>query len=68
MSSVTGDKLLTADDLAERWSVPKSHVYGLARSKRIPVVKLGRYRRFTVAAVEAFEAGGGTGQTGEADA
>jgi len=50
-------RLLTADDLAERWSVPKSHVYRLAREGKIPTVELGRYRRWTLVAVEALERG-----------
>ena len=48
-------RLLTAEQLAERWQVPKSHVYRLARDKRIPTVELGRYRRFDPAAIEQFE-------------
>jgi excisionase family DNA binding protein len=55
----TNDRLLTADDLAARWQVPKSHVYRLARGARIPTVRLGRYYRFRLAAVEAFELEGG---------
>jgi excisionase family DNA binding protein len=47
--------LMTADQLAERWQVPKSHVYRLARDKRIPTVELGRYRRFRLDAIEQFE-------------
>ena len=50
-------RLLTADQLAERWQIPTSHVYRLAREGRIPVVELGRYRRFNPAAIEAFENG-----------
>ncbi len=50
-------QLLTAEQVAARWQVPKSHVYRLARDGRIPVVELGRYRRFSPAAIEAFEAG-----------
>lgn len=52
-------RLLTADDLAERWQIPKSHVYRLCRVGALPVVKLGRYRRFRLAAIERFEAAGG---------
>jgi len=48
-------QLLTCDQLAERWQVPKSHVYRLAREGRIPTVELGRYRRFRVDAIEQFE-------------
>jgi excisionase family DNA binding protein len=50
-------RLLTADDLAERWQVPKSHVYRLTRDARIPTVKLGRYYRYRLDAIEAFELG-----------
>jgi excisionase family DNA binding protein len=39
-------QLLTADQLAERWQVPKSHVYRLTRDGTIPAVKLGRYYRY----------------------
>ena len=48
-------QLLTADQLAIRWQVPKSHVYRLAREGAIPVVELGRYRRFGLDAIEQFE-------------
>jgi excisionase family DNA binding protein len=51
---VTG-QLLTAEQLAERWQVPQSHVYRLAREGRIPAVELGRYRRFRLEAIEAYE-------------
>ncbi len=53
-------QLLTVEQLAERWQLPKSHVYRLAREGRIPTVELGRYRRWRLEDVEAFEAGGGT--------
>jgi excisionase family DNA binding protein len=56
-------RLLTADDVAARWQVPRSHVYRLAREGRIPVVELGRYKRFAEAAVEEFETTGGTRET-----
>jgi excisionase family DNA binding protein len=52
---LTRAQLLTADQLAERWQVPAAHVYRLARAGRIPVVRLGRYRRFRVDAIERFE-------------
>jgi excisionase family DNA binding protein len=51
------ERLLTAGQLAERWQVPKSQVYRLAREGRIPVVELGRYKRFRLEAIEAFERG-----------
>lgn len=53
-------QLLTPDDLAARWQVPRSHVYGLARAGRVPRVRLGRYVRFRLADVELFEADGGS--------
>jgi excisionase family DNA binding protein len=56
----TAARLLTADDLCRRWAVPKSHVYRLAREGRLPTVQLGRYRRWTVDAIERFEQEGGT--------
>lgn len=60
MSTITASQLLTAGDLADRWQVPVSHIYRLARGEQIPVVKLGKYRRFRIADVEAFEQDGGT--------
>lgn len=50
-------KLLTADQLADRWQIPRSQVYRLTREQKIPSVKLGRYYRYSPAAIEAFEAG-----------
>lgn len=50
-------QLLTADQLAERWQVPKSHVYRLTREGAVPAVKLGRYYRYRLDAIERFETG-----------
>ena len=50
-------RLLTAEQLAERWQIPTSQVYRLTREDRIPAVKLGRYYRYSPAAIEAFETG-----------
>ena len=55
----TPDRLLTAEDLAARWQVPASQVYRLTRAHRLPVVRLGRYYRYRLEAVEEFERGGG---------
>jgi excisionase family DNA binding protein len=52
--------LLTAGQVAERWQVPKSHVYRLAREGTIPTVALGRYYRFQIQAIAEFERAGGT--------
>jgi excisionase family DNA binding protein len=49
-------RLLTADDLAARWRVPRAHVYRLTREYGLPVVRLGRYYRYRLAAIEAWEA------------
>ena len=50
------ERLLTADELAQRWSVPPAHVYRLARDGRIPVVEIGRYKRFKQSSIVAWEA------------
>jgi excisionase family DNA binding protein len=60
MPTVASERLLTADELAERWRVPRSHVYRLTREGLLPTVKLGRYCRYRPAAVEAWECQGGT--------
>jgi excisionase family DNA binding protein len=49
------DRLLTAEELAYRWQVPKSHVYRLSREGRIPTVKLGKYYRYRLDAIAAWE-------------
>jgi len=48
-------QLMTAEQLAERWQVATSHVYRLTREGQIPSVKLGRYYRYRLDAIEAFE-------------
>jgi excisionase family DNA binding protein len=53
-------RLLTADDLAARWQVPKSQIYRLTRENQIPAVRLGKYYRYRVDAIEAFELGAET--------
>jgi len=50
-------QLLTAEELSARWQVPVGQVYRLTRDGRIPSVKLGRYYRYSPAAIEAFENG-----------
>jgi excisionase family DNA binding protein len=52
-------RLLTADDLAERWQVKPSHVYRLTREGALPTVRLGRYYRYRVEVIDQFERGGG---------
>jgi excisionase family DNA binding protein len=60
-AATTPTKLLTAADLADRWGIPQGQVYRLARDGRLASVRLGRYRRFSLPAIEAFEQKGGTG-------
>lgn len=59
MSENGNGRLLTAEELAARWQVPKSQVYRLTRDQRLPTVKLGRYCRYRLEAVEDFEVNGG---------
>lgn len=54
-------QLLTAEQLAERWQVKESHVYRLTRAGEIPAVRLGRYYRYRLDAIERFECGEGDG-------
>ncbi len=48
------DRLLTADEIAERLGVNTQWVWAQARAGRIPHVQLGRYRRFRESAIEAW--------------
>jgi excisionase family DNA binding protein len=48
--------LLTAGELAQRRQVPKGHVYRLTRDGLIPAVRLGRYYRYRLEAIERWEA------------
>ena len=60
MSTVaSADRLLTADELAEKWQLPKSWIYAATRDGRIPTVRLGRYYRYRLEAIEQFEREGG---------
>jgi excisionase family DNA binding protein len=51
------DRLLTADEIAEKMAVPASWVRAHTRARTLdplPVVRLGRYTRFRWSAVEAW--------------
>ncbi len=51
-------KLLTAEELAARWQVKVPWVYAKTRSGEIPRVPLpGRYFRYRLETIEAFERG-----------
>jgi len=56
------DRLLTADELAERLTVPVSWVREQTRAGAIPHVNLGRYRRYDWPAVVAWLEGQRAGQ------
>ena len=57
---LSASRLLTADDLADRWQIARSSVYNLTRQGKLPVVRLGKYYRYEIGAIEQFEARGGT--------
>lgn len=59
---MTSGQLLTAEQLAERWQVQKSQVYRLTKDGKIPAVKLGKYYRYRLDAIERFELGEGDGE------
>lgn len=63
-SNVVADRLLTADDLADRWQVRPAQVYRLTREGCLPVVKIGRYCRYRLSAIEQFEREGGVAADG----
>src|SRR4051794_17807456 len=48
------NRLLTAQEVAERLGVTAAWVYAQARANRIPHLRLGRYRRFIPESVEAW--------------
>jgi excisionase family DNA binding protein len=54
---VMSAQLLTAEQLAERWQVKPSQIYRLSRERELPTVRIGRYYRYSIDAVEAFERG-----------
>ncbi|MDQ6606061.1 MAG: helix-turn-helix domain-containing protein [Actinomycetota bacterium] len=58
------DRLLTADEIAERLGMKTEWVWAQARAGRIPHVRLGRYRRFRESAVEEWLRELETGGTG----
>jgi hypothetical protein len=57
---VVSAPILTAGQLAERWSVSVQWVYTKARDGDLPKVPLpGKYVRFRLDVIEAFERGEG---------
>ena len=59
------DRLLTAGEVAEILNVPESWVREATRDQRLPHLTLGRYRRYSLPAIQAWlrdqEAGPSTG-------
>ena len=54
-SETTGTgTLLTADELAEILGVPTGWIYRQSRAGAIPTVKLGRYYRYRLEAIERW--------------
>jgi excisionase family DNA binding protein len=51
------DRLLTAEEVAQRLGVRTDWVWAQARAGRIPHVRPGRYRRFRESALEAWVCG-----------
>jgi len=49
-----GDALLTIAEVAQRLGLARSYVYELARTKQIPVMRVGRYVRVKASEVERF--------------
>ncbi len=45
------DRLLTAEEVADRLHVPRDHVYELCRRRELPSVKIGKYVRVSGAAL-----------------
>jgi len=62
---LTAGQLLTAGQVAARWQVPKSQIYRLTRAGSLPSVKLGKYYRYRLDAIEEFERVGGLASKGE---
>ena len=51
------ERLLTAQEVADLLAVPLSWVREATRDGRLPHLRLGRYRRYQAAAIQAWLAG-----------
>jgi excisionase family DNA binding protein len=47
-------QLITIDELAALWSVPRATLYNWVNQGRLPYVKLGRSLRFDLVQIEEF--------------
>ncbi len=59
---MTGERLLTASEVAKMLTVPESWVRQETRAGRMPHLELGRYRRYEWLAVVAWLEGQRAGQ------
>ena len=49
--------ILTPEELADRWRVPRSQIYRLSRAGAIPLIQVGRYYRYRLELIEEYERG-----------
>lgn len=54
MSDHAAERLLTAEEVAELLGIGVDWIYEQARRGRIPVVCLGRYRRFRLESIKRW--------------
>jgi excisionase family DNA binding protein len=54
MSDPYAGRLITADELAERWGISKSGVYALLTTRGLPSIKIGKSRRFDPVACDEW--------------
>ncbi len=55
-TEANGDKLLTADDVADLMRVTRGWIYAQTRQDAIPHLRLGRYVRYRRSAIEQWMA------------
>ena len=51
-----GHDLMTMAEAAKRLSIPESRAYDLARQKKLPAVRIGKYVRVSAQALEEYQA------------
>lgn len=58
--SSEADRLLTPQQLADRWTIKPSTVYSMTRAGQLPTVRIGpRLYRYRLEAIEQYERDGG---------
>jgi excisionase family DNA binding protein len=53
------NRLLTVDDLVQRWGFGRAAIYRMVREGRVPAIRFGKIVRFRQDAIEKFEQEGG---------